>query len=323
MRILVVGGTGLIGSHAARELQARGHEVVVAARRPPASGQERAAEFAALDYTDLAAHARAVQGFDALVFATGTDWRAAPREDPLAFFRRVNAQAPAHLFAAAASAGVRRSVFVTSYYHAVRTDIHDQPYIRSRVESEPSVLEACGGRMHVSIVQPSWVMGPVTGMEAVGFGELITRLMEGPWPAVCPPGGTNWVSTRSLGVAIASALEQGEHGRRYLVGDENWTWRAVFERFAELCATRKRVHVLPRSAVLATGLARSAARTLRGRRTGWSEYRWSQLLMEELFFDTNEAKRALGYPTGDIERAIRETVEHCQRLPERGHEVVT
>jgi dihydroflavonol-4-reductase len=35
MKILVVGGTGMIGGHAALHLQALGHDVSVAGRNPP------------------------------------------------------------------------------------------------------------------------------------------------------------------------------------------------------------------------------------------------------------------------------------------------
>ena len=35
MKILIVGGTGLIGGHAALHLQSLGHEITIAARNPP------------------------------------------------------------------------------------------------------------------------------------------------------------------------------------------------------------------------------------------------------------------------------------------------
>ena len=37
MKVLVVGGTGLIGGHAALELLAAGHEVTLMARKPPST----------------------------------------------------------------------------------------------------------------------------------------------------------------------------------------------------------------------------------------------------------------------------------------------
>jgi nucleoside-diphosphate-sugar epimerase len=292
------------------------------ARRAPRGGLAARFRFVPCDYVKGEYPPDAFAGQDAMVFATGIDWREAPLEDPLQFFRRVNVEAPRAIFSAAVSKDVRRCVFVTSYYHAIRPDLHDQPYIRSRVESEHAVLAACAGRAQLSIVQPSWVMGPITGMEAIGFGSLLTRMVDGPWPVIAPPGGTNWISARSLGIAIATALERGEDARKYLVGDENWSWLDVFRGFARLSSTGKPVHLLPRSVVMGTGWTRLALRALRGRRTGWDERNWSRLLMEPLFFDAGDSQRALGYPTGDIQRAIEETYRTCRASVHEGNEAL-
>ena len=54
MKVLVVGGTGLIGGTTALLLRRRGHQVTVAARKPAAAGSELATmAFAPLDYMDL------------------------------------------------------------------------------------------------------------------------------------------------------------------------------------------------------------------------------------------------------------------------------
>ena len=51
MRVLVVGGTGLIGGDAALRLRALGHEVAIAARKPPPAGTGMASlEFLRCDY---------------------------------------------------------------------------------------------------------------------------------------------------------------------------------------------------------------------------------------------------------------------------------
>ena len=52
-----------------------------------------------------------------------------------------------------------------------------------------------------------------------------------PIPAYAPPGGTNFMSFRSLSEAIEGALERGEPGKAYLVGDEDLSFRDYFQLF--------------------------------------------------------------------------------------------
>ena len=72
MSVLVIGGTGMIGSHIATRLRDRGDTVTIASRStegpydPPAiSGILRAQ----IDYTDPALTAEVLRGYDAIVFS--------------------------------------------------------------------------------------------------------------------------------------------------------------------------------------------------------------------------------------------------------------
>ena len=68
MRVLVVGGTGLIGGDAALRLAALGHEVAIAARNPAPAGTGMAAfEFLACDYLAGGLPRAQLARFDALV----------------------------------------------------------------------------------------------------------------------------------------------------------------------------------------------------------------------------------------------------------------
>ncbi|NNC54355.1 MAG: epimerase, partial [Pseudomonadales bacterium] len=48
-------------------------------------------------------------------------------------------------------------------------------------------------------------------------------------PVFAPKGGTNHISTRSLAQAAAHALESGESGKAYLLGDVNYSWKEYLE----------------------------------------------------------------------------------------------
>jgi hypothetical protein len=79
MKVLVVGGTGMIGLQAARELQRRGAEVTVGARKDPVAGAPTDA-FPLLvgDYTNGGFSHGELARFDTVVFAAGNDIRHIP-----------------------------------------------------------------------------------------------------------------------------------------------------------------------------------------------------------------------------------------------------
>jgi hypothetical protein len=52
-------------------------------------------------------------------------------------------------------------------------------------------------------------------------------------PVVAPAGGVNHISSQSMSEAITAALEKGEGGKAYLVGDENLDWKAYLEMYFE------------------------------------------------------------------------------------------
>jgi nucleoside-diphosphate-sugar epimerase len=311
MNVLVVGGTGLIGRHAAVELIARGHSVRVLARRPPPPGVlPEGATFVAGDLLEGELGA-ALEGVEGVVHAAGADPRVTPRGSAHAFFQRVNVAASVRLFSAAAAAGATRGVFVTSFYHALRPAWVDEPYFRSRADSEAAALAACGDRLALAIVQPPWILGPIAGRAS--FGGNLARWARSPAPLLAPPGGANFLSARSLGQAIATALERGRAGARYLVGDENLSWAALFERFAAAAGRPRRAHRLSPGTIDAAGVGAGWLVRLVGRQPGVGPRAWSRVFSDNLFYDAAEVRRELGHEVGNLDEAIRACFQGAPR----------
>ena len=70
MKVLVIGGSGLIGGDAALHLAQQGHDVTIMSRKPPQAPALAALPFLAGDYINDDLGDGRLQGFDALVFAT-------------------------------------------------------------------------------------------------------------------------------------------------------------------------------------------------------------------------------------------------------------
>ena len=86
MKVLVVGGTGALGGHAAIHLAAQGHDVSIGGRNPANPATPMAAmPFVQGDYVAGDFTPQRLAGFDWVVFAAGND----PRHVPQTGRRRV------------------------------------------------------------------------------------------------------------------------------------------------------------------------------------------------------------------------------------------
>jgi len=232
MKILVVGGTGMIGGHAALHLQAKGHEVAIAGRNPPvASTPLGELEFKRLDYIEDAAPT----GFEALVFAAGNDIRHLPQgQNAGAHWQRANSEAVPRFFASARAAGFRHAVQIGSFYpQAMPALVETNPYVRSRKLADDGARALNGAGFRVVSVNAPFVLGHVPGL-VVGMFKAYTDYALGrmsPMPEFAPPGGVNFISTRSLSDAVEAALLHGTAGEAYLVGDENLSFADYFGAF--------------------------------------------------------------------------------------------
>lgn len=235
MKVFVAGGTGALGGHAAIHLAARGHEVAVGGRNPAHRATPMSAmPFLAGDYIAGDYRPELFAGFDWVVFAAGNDPRHVPADaDFQDFLIRANHEAVPAFFAACREAGVKRAIQLGSYYHQAAPSLLDgNSYIRSRKAACEGARAQGGAGFDVISVNAPFMVGTVPGLPSAIF-EPYTQWARGliPVPAYGPSGGTNFMSFRSLSEAIEGALERGEPGKAYLVGDENLSFTEYFQLF--------------------------------------------------------------------------------------------
>jgi dihydroflavonol-4-reductase len=317
--VFIVGGTGFLGYHAAMEFVKNGWGVT-ALGLPPAPPPDLLPASVnvvlrnldeASDETLLALLA----GHDALVFAAGLDDRHTPRKPAYPKFHHANVETPERLFKLAAQAGVKRGVVLGSYFaHFDRcwpelklSEYH--PYIRSRVEQEKALLSIPG--MQTCILELPYIFG---SMPIQGWKPLWTPLVSyirSTKTVFYMHGGSACITAGTVGQAIFGAIERGEAGKCYPIGDENLTWTELLTRLAAADERQIRVTSLPNWLIFVATQAVSLLHAIQGREGGLNLRHFVPLQTADTFLDPEPSRKALGYQIGGLDEAFLKTIQAC------------
>jgi dihydroflavonol-4-reductase len=244
-RILVVGGTGMIGSHVAASLRERGDQVAIASRStagpkdPPAiEGIERVA----IDYTDPALTPAVLDGYEAIVFAAGNDIRHVTASDESeAYWRSVQIDGVPRFAQLSKDAGAECFIQLGSYYHQLHPEwAETDPYVAARKGADEGARAISGDGFRSITLNPPSIVGMIpSGIER--YRRLVAWVrgeLEG-FELYGPLGGTNFMSVGSLVQAVEGALDRGEGGRAYVVGDENLHYSEYFQMIADAAGSTR------------------------------------------------------------------------------------
>jgi nucleoside-diphosphate-sugar epimerase len=302
MKILIVGGTGMIGTNTAALLRAEHHDVTLVARRAPEPGS-LPAQFPILidDYTQSQLGSAELGGFDALVFAAGNDIRhIGAGVDRDVFWRTTQIEGVPRFIAMARDAGVPRVVHLGSYYHQALPHLVDQDdYVRARARADEGGRALATRDFNISTLNPPSIVGIAPGVPTARYARLIAYARgELDIPFFAPIGGTNYMSVRSLAEAVSGALAGAENGHAYLIGDENLGFRDYLQLFFDAVGNPHRLEIRDEDHPLLP-----VAFIVPGRNS-------------VLSYEPDAAETAmLGYTRNDVRRAIEEIVATHDRVP--------
>ncbi len=320
--ILVTGGTGYLGRHLVAALGRRGPGVRVLARDPArAAGFTGAGvEVVPGDVTDRASLDAACRGVSAVVHAAAMvrSWARDRRA-----FEAVNVHGLRNAVLAAAGAGARRFLFVSSFFALGPTDgitgdetlppdprrrFHNE-YERTKTLAEAEARELAAQGHPLVTVYPGVLFGPGVLTEGNLVAGMLVEAAAGRLPGLPGGGDRRWCFTyvEDAAEGAALALERASPGDRLVLGGENATLREFFDLVEACGGPRVPRRSIPYAAASAAGALREFLAALGGPRpkvtrgaVGIFRHEWA--------YSSRRAERALGWRARPLREGVVATL---------------
>lgn len=324
MKILMIGGTGLLGSEGARALIERGHQVKTLALPPlpMGAGLPEAMDITLGNYIQMSDEELSdhLAGCEGLVFAAGVDERLEGPPPIKAMFDQYNNAPLKRLLRLAKAAGVSRVVICGSYFcHFAKLwpalNLGAQhPYIKSRMEQEDLAFSFADQAFHVGILQIPYVFGAQPGRRPVWM-FLVELIRSMPLATFYPRGGTAMVTARQVGAAMAEALVATKGAKAWPLGCGNMSWRQMLHVFHQnMGMPRRPVITIPGWAFTLGAKLRKRRLQQQGLETGLDYAVLADIMTQKAYIDPKEGCMPLALPQDDLEAAIGQSVRQCMDI---------
>jgi dihydroflavonol-4-reductase len=322
-KILVTGGTGFLGTHLVHQLvEAGAKNIRVMATSIPAWLKELGVETIEGSITKADDVVRAVEGVGEIYHLAG---RVSREQEDAHEMYSIHVDGTRLLCDAAQASNVKTIVLAsTSGTIAVREkgdSIPDEngaqpfdivsrwPYYASKIYQERVAMERFNGAgRRLVILNPSLLLGP--GDERLSSTKVVLDFMARKVSAT-PTGGLSFVDVRDAAAMFRSAMKDGRHNERYLLGSINWTFDKFFSRLERLTKIRAPRFSFPSKVAIAGSQIIHAfykqwdrASPVKPAEVEMAEYFW--------YLDSSKAARELNFSPRDPGETLLDTVKYLR-----------
>ncbi len=322
MRVFLTGGTGFIGANLVRLLLKQGYTVRVLVR--PTSKLDNLdsldVEIVTGDLNDSDLGPK-MQGCQVLfhVAAHYSLWQAARESLYLN-----NVLGTRNIFAAAQQARIERTVY-TSSVAAIGVgkdgmavdETHQSPveklvghYKKSKYFGEQEAFKAYRAGQDVVIVNPTTPIG-AWDIKPTPTGEIILRFLQRKMPFYVDTG-LNLIDVEDVAWGHLLALEKGQSGDRYILGNQNLTLKAILDLLAEITnlevPQRSLPHYIPYTfawidELILGSLGKKPSISLDG----------VKMARQKMYYNATKAVTELELPQSPLASALQKAVEWFNR----------
>ena len=318
MKVLVTGATGFIGGNLARDLCASGHEVraLVRSGSNTLTTEGTGIETVEGDILDRHSLRRAVAGCEAVFHcaAAYTFWSRDPQS-----VRRTNVEGTVNVLECAA--GVERIVYTSTVStigipgNGILGDetttlnpksLHGH-YKQSKFDAEREAMRLAAQGVPVVVVNPTAPVGP-WDVKPTPTGKIILDFLRRRIPAYLATG-LNLVDVGDVSAGHLLALEKGEVGQRYILGNRNVTLKEMFAMLSGITGLPQPRVRLPYWLVVGAGYAEQAVSGGLLRKEPRIPVEGVLASRKPAWVSSHRAITELGMPQSPVEPALERAVD--------------
>ena len=315
---MVTGATGFVGGNLARKLWEQGHEVMALVR----PGSIRAAmegtgiQSVTGDILDRDSVDRAVQGCEAVFHcaAAYTFWS----PDPDAIYR-TNVDGTVNVLKAALQAGVSRVVYTSTvstiglpdWELSTEETLADPNHLaghykKSKYQAELAALDMVSQGLPVIVVNPTTPVGP-WDVKPTPTGRMVLDFLLGRIPAYVDTG-MNLVDVEDVAEGHILAMERGQPGQRYLLGNRNVSLKEVFDMLADATGLAAPKWRAPYWLVMGAGYVDELVEGRLLKREPRIPLEGLKVSKSPMYVSCQKAITELGQPQSSVEEALQKAI---------------
>jgi len=323
MTVLITGATGFIGSAVARELSEKGTKIRCLVRDTSNTKNLDGlyVEIAHGDIRDIDSVRRALKGCDGAyhLAAVYANWLPDP-----GLMYRVNEEGTRNVLTACREAGIQKIVYCSSVaalgahgkapadesaqFNLNSTKDH---YYISKYRAEQVALEFARSGVPVVIVNPSNPIGP-RDIAPTPTGALIINLLKGKFPGYVD-GGINLIDVTDCARGIVAAMEKGQAGEKYILGNKNVTIKAYFDLIVKAAGRGKSPSLrIPAWMAVFSGFGYQLLARITGKPPITSAS-WARVGSHYSWWDSTRARENLGLGRRPLEESISDAIDWFEK----------
>jgi dihydroflavonol-4-reductase len=325
MKLFITGGTSSIGRVLVQEMARRGTEarVLVRANSRRDGLEQPGVEFVQGDVTDLHAVRLGMAGCDGVVHMAAIVAQNVPETE----WWRVNRDGARNVLQAAYDQGATRMVQISSLAvlgytqpgetadetRPIDTSLYLNLYQKTKHAADELAREYAARGLAVAIVYPGFGFGCSRASSHPSLQDQTLLRMAAGKPAAIMGSGKNHLLLayyKDTVQGISRALEVGQAGEGYILGNQSMTFVEMWAEIARLLGKRAPWVRIP------TGLLRlvsQASRTITGRSPFPPDF--FDMISKNWSFSNARACRELGIQPKSFREALAETWQDYQKNP--------
>lgn len=322
MRAFVTGSTGFVGANLVRLLLQQGYEVRGLVR-PTSCLDNISTQDVEIVQGDLRDRnlSHKIKGCQVLfhVAAHYSLWQA----DRKLLYQN-NVLGTRNILNAAREGGVERSVY-TSSVAAIGVGKNGQPvnethqspveklvgdYKKSKYYAEQEAVKAVQQGQDIVIVNPSTPIGALD-IKPTPTGEIILRFLRRQMPFYVDTG-LNLIDVKDVAWGHLLALEKGQTGDRYILGNQNLTLQELLTKLSTISGLSAPKHTIPYWVPYTVAWLEEKILAPLGKKPSLA-VDGVRMSRQKMFYDPSKAIAKLNLPQSSIEQALTEAVAWFQR----------